>query len=113
MNSMKIKNLIKILPILIIMLLFISLTSCNNYKMVEKIQIKDDQVINVEAGDFNYEGIKVIITYTDGKTSEIDLTEDMIPDAEKLNFYKMGEHEISVVYKDKYVAKGEGLENDK
>ena len=105
MNSMKIKNLIKILPILIIMLLFISLTSCNNYKMVEKIQIKDDQVINVEAGDFNYEGIKVIITYTDGKTSEIDLTEDMIPDAEKLNFYKMGEHEISVVYKDKYVAK--------
>lgn len=99
---MKIKKTKSIFIIFIFIFLSLAFSSCGKYKVVEKIQMKNSETIQVEAGNFNYEGIKVEVCYASGEIKEIDLTEDMIPDIDKLNFYKMGEHEINVVYINKF-----------
>ena len=91
------KKIIYILSTFIIMFMIL-LTSCNSISNIKEIRMKDSSVIEITAGDFSYEGKKVLLVYRDGKEVEIDLKEEMIPEAERLNFYKMGEHDVKVVY---------------
>lgn len=81
------------------------LCACSRVVVINGIRMMDDGVIEMAIGDFSYEGKKVIIEYAGGETREIDLTEDMIPEAERLKFFKMGEQEVNVVYGGRYVTK--------
>ena len=101
---MKVKKYAKLFIIVFLFLIFLSLTGCSKSSKIKKIKMKDNEVIQIESGDFLYEGIKVIVVYEDESEEEIDLTPDMIPDVEKLNFYKMGEHEVKVVLNNRYLT---------
>ena len=90
-----------ILFVLISCLLFFC-TACKKYVVIDRIEMVDDKTIEFEAGEYSFEGIKINIFYGNGEIKESDLTADMIPDVEKLKFYKIGEHEVKVVYKNRY-----------
>lgn len=100
---MKNRN-IKILIFLLVVLSITLLCGCGNFVVIEGIRMKDTEAIEITIGDFSYEGKKIIDEYADGTDREIDLTEDMIPAAERLKFYKIGEQEIKVIYNDRYVT---------
>ncbi len=78
--------------------------SCNKVVIINGIRMKDGGVIETAIGDFSYEGKKVVVEYAGGETNEVDLTEDMIPEVERLKFFKMGEHDVKVVYNGTYVT---------
>lgn len=101
---MKSKKYIPIITAIIALFASIFLASCTGYRSISGIEIKNKETIEVVSGDFDYEDIKVIITYSAGDTREITLTEDMIPDTDKLNFFKLGEHEIRVIYNETYLT---------
>ena len=101
---MKSKKYIPIITAIFALFISVFLASCTGYKSISGIEMKNKETIEVVSGDFDYEDIKVIITYSAGDTREITLTEDMIPDSDKLNFFKLGEHEIRVVYNERYLT---------
>lgn len=96
------KHYLKIFLVAIAFLFLVNSSGCSKYVIISKIEMKNQEIIEIKAGDFSYEGKTVVIFYGDGTTKEIDLTEELIPEVEKLKFYKMGEHEVEVVYYDRY-----------
>lgn len=101
---MKPKHYIPIITIICALFISVFLASCTGYRSISGIEMKNKETINVVSGNFIYEDVKVIVKYSAGDTREVTLTEDMIPDSDKLNFYKIGEHEIRVVYNDRYLT---------
>ena len=89
------------LSITLIFLMLFVLTSCFFARDVKEIRMKDDSVIEMTVGDFSYEGKKVILVGQNGSETEIDLQEAMIPEVERLKFYKIGEHDVNVYYTSK------------
>ena len=89
--------ILKILSTLSVIFIFF-LTGCGGRGSVERIEMNNKDVIEIKSGDFSYDGIKVLVIYSSGQVNEINLTENMIPDEEKLYFYKMGEHDVKVQY---------------
>ena len=69
------------------------LCSCSSVAAINGIHMKDDEVIEITVGDFSYEGKKIVVEYAGGKTREVELSEDMIPEAEKLKFLKGDNYE--------------------
>lgn len=81
-----------------------SAISCSRDNQISGIKMASEETINVPYGNFNYDGVKVTVTFVNGNTTDINLTEDMIPQTEKLKFFKMGEQEVQVVYRDRYTT---------
>ncbi|MGN0822732.1 MAG: MBG domain-containing protein [Candidatus Gallimonas sp.] len=52
----------------------------------------------IAPGEFPYGEYKLLVTRGSGKTEEIALTEEMIPEEERLKFYREGEQTVAVVY---------------
>ena len=100
---MKIRGL-KIIIFLLALLSAALFCGCSNFVVINGIRMKDTEVIEIAIGDFSYEGKKIVVEYAGGETREADLTEDMIPEAEKLKFYKVGEHDVKVVYNERYTT---------
>ena len=75
---------------------------CSSNTAIAGIHMSSDEVVSVPYGNFSYEGINVTVEYVNGNTTEIPLTEEMIPEYERLKFYKMGEQDVSVVFRNKY-----------
>jgi|GEM_PF-1816725 len=101
---MKSKNLIFLIVGIVLLTIYLAY-GCAKVVVIEGIRMKESSVEEIAVGDFSYEGKKVVIDYKGGTSREIDLSEDMIPQAEKVKFYKIGEHEIKVVYNGRYVTK--------
>ncbi len=80
------------------------LCGCDRLVSIRGIRMKEEDAGEIAVGDFSYEGRKVVVEYNGGESREIDLTEEMIPPAERLKFYKVGEQQIKVVYLDRYVT---------
>ncbi len=78
------------------------LVSCKNVSAIQSIEIKDGEEIVVPMGEFSYEGRSLVINYANGTQEEVALTEDMIPEIERLKFFKYGEQEVKVVYDGRY-----------
>ncbi len=98
---MKPKHYISILIAIIAIFLAIFLSGCTG-KTVSGIRMKNEDIVEVKSGNIDLDNISVIVIYSNGETKEIALTEDMIPEAEKLNFYKMGEHDVKVTYGNRF-----------
>ncbi len=99
---MKPKHYIPVITAIFALFVSFLLTGCSGYRSISGIEMKNKETINIVSGDFVYDDIKVIVFYADGDTREVTLTKDMIPDTDKLNFFKLGEHEIRVIYNDSY-----------
>ncbi len=97
----------KIIRILIFLLALFStaiICGCANFVVIDGIRMKDSETIDIAIGDFSYEGKKIIVEYSGGNSREVDITEDMIPVADRLKFYKVGLHEIRVIYNERYAT---------
>ena len=75
---------------------------CTSGGSVKSINIaNNDEAITVQLGQFNYDDYVVVVNYSNGKTEEISLTEDMVDTYEKLKFYQVGEQTIKITYKNR------------
>ena len=77
-------------------------TGCNKYVVIDKIEMVEDRTFEFEAGDYSFNGIKINVFYGNGDVKETELTDEMVPDVEKLKFYKIGEHEVNIIYNKRY-----------
>ena len=98
---MKPKHYIPVITAIIALAISLFLSSCGRFGSVTAIKMENEEVIEVKAGEFSYDGINVVLIYANGNTKLVSLTESMIPEADKLNFFKMGEHDIHVNYTSK------------
>ena len=101
---MKKKTLFKVLILFALTLVSALIIGCSRYVVIEGITMKDTETIEITLGDFSYEDKKIIVHLKGGEEREIALTEDMIPVAERLKFYKIGEQEVKVVYNNRYAT---------
>lgn len=97
---MRIKKLgITIISICCGMLLF---AACKEDRAVESISLNDysaETPLEISMGALSYKDYTVTITYDDGETEEVTLTEEMISETDKLKFYQEGESEITITHK--------------
>ena len=83
----------------LLFVLMLVLCSCFGSNNLKEIRLKDNSIIEISQGDFSYEDKKLILIYKNNQEEEIDLKEDMIPEVERLKFFKIGEHEVKIVYR--------------
>ena len=88
-----------------VFILFSSLffvAGCSQSLAIEGIHIENKEVIDVPYGNFSYEGINVVVDFKNGTNKAIPLEEEMISPVERTKFFKMGNQEVEVVFRDKY-----------
>ncbi|MBP5407872.1 MAG: hypothetical protein J6Y42_01870 [Bacilli bacterium] len=88
----------KVLLLFLFVIGFIIFTGCHKYVAISGIELVNKDVMEIKAGEYSFEGMKLNVIYADGEVKEIELTESMIPNVELLKFYKLGEHDVEVVY---------------
>lgn len=71
---------------------------CSFGNPVKSIGFLNENEIVIEIGKFDYNDYKILVTYTNGKTEELTLTEDMISTYEKLKFYQEGQQTVNIEY---------------
>lgn len=77
------------------------LAGCAEERFATGITLKDyssEAPLEFSIGKFPYSDYTVTITYTDGTTEEVTLTEDMVSETDKLKFYQEGRHTVTVAY---------------
>lgn len=80
------------------------LVGCSNDAKVSSIALKDhtlDTVIEMAAGNFDYDSYKLVVSYDDGRKEEIKLSEQMIAEEDLFKFYQVGDHEIDILHSGK------------
>ena len=78
------------------------LASCDSAPTISGISMVNEERVQVPFGNFSYDGVKVNVNYENGDKTEINLTEDMISLSERLKFYKMGEQDVEVNFRERY-----------
>lgn len=76
--------------------------ACKEDRVAQRIDLKGysaETPLEVYIGKFSY-NYTVTVTYSNGDTEEIPLTEDMLSETDKLKFYQEGESEIMITYED-------------
>ena len=89
------------LTILLICCSLLVFAGCKQNRVVERISLKGystSSPLEIGIGKFSYSGRTVLVTYNNGETEEVPLTEVMISETDKLKFYQDGKHEISITY---------------
>ncbi len=76
--------------------------ACSRSKTISGIHMSNEERVDVPFGNFSYEGVKVTVDYVGGDHTEINLEENMIPEIERLKFYKIGEQDVKVTFRDKF-----------
>jgi hypothetical protein len=77
-------------------------TSCAAGADIVGIHMSSSERIHCDYGSFDYKGIKVSVDFRDGGSTEIALTEEMISEVERLKFFKIGEWDVEVVYRQRF-----------
>lgn len=73
---------------------------CSANSSIKSISFSDTgEAVVIELGKFNYDDYKININYSNGKSEEMTLTEDMISLNDKLKFYQVGDQTITITYK--------------
>ena len=88
-----------------LIMLFSSLffvAGCNQSQAIEGIHMESKEVIDVTYGNFSYEGINVIVDFKNGTNKAIPLEEEMISPVERTKFFKMGNQDVEVVFRNRY-----------
>ena len=61
-----------------------------------------EEVIDVPYGNFSYEGINIVVDFKNGSNKAIPLEEEMISPVERTKFFKMGNQNVEVMFRNKY-----------
>ena len=86
---------------LIITLALLILVGCKKEDVISHVALKDNDqntAIELAVGEFDCSAYTLVVTYESGNTEEIPVTEDMIPDTDKVKLYQIGDHDITVSY---------------
>ena len=75
---------------------------CANSTEIKGIHMVNAETLTVNYGNFSFEGIAVVVEFADGSSKEIPLDESMVSEVERLKFYKMGNQEVEVVFRNKF-----------
>ena len=73
--------------------------ACSGSSSLTGIEMSNKEEMDVPFGNFSYDGVKVTLLYENGSNKEVDLEESMIPEIERLKFFKIGKQEVKVVYR--------------
>ena len=90
------------LTIILICCSVLFFAACKEERLVQSISLNgysSETPLGLTMGNFTYKEYTVTITYSDGETEELALTEDMISETDKLKFYQEGRNSITVAYK--------------
>ena len=88
--------------ILFICLGALCLTACEVESVAQSITLNGysaESPLELSIGKFPYADYTVSVTYDNGVTEELPLSEDMISETDKLRFYQAGKSEIAIQYK--------------
>ena len=77
-------------------------SSCTASNQIVGIHMSSEETVKVPYGNFSPDGISVTVDYRDGGSNEIPLTNEMISETEHLKFFKVGEQDVEVVYRNRY-----------
>lgn len=77
-------------------------SSCTASNQIVGIHMSSEETVKVPYGNFSPDGINVTVDYRDGGSNEIPLTNEMISETEHLKFFKVGEQNVEVVYRNRY-----------
>lgn len=75
--------------------------ACKQARVAQSISLNGysaEEPLEICMGKFSYSGYTVSIVYDDGETEELPLTEDMIPETDKLKFFQEGKSSITITY---------------
>ena len=90
------------ITIILICCSLLLLTACKEEETVKSIILNEysaETPLELKVGMFSYGNYTVTVTYDNGKTEEIPLTEEMISETDQLKFYQEGTSEITITYK--------------
>lgn len=76
--------------------------ACKEDRVAQSISLNGysaESPLEWQIGGFSCSGYTVTVTYDNGETEEVALTEDMISETDKLKFYQDGASEITIAYK--------------
>ncbi|MBO5737661.1 MAG: bacterial Ig-like domain-containing protein [Clostridia bacterium] len=76
--------------------------ACKEDRAAQSIALNDysaETPLEVSMGGFSYSNYTVTITYDNGETEAITLTEEMISETDKLKFYQEGKNDITITHK--------------
>ena len=96
------KSLVVLLLLVILLCAILLLVGCKNISAIQSIEVKGAEELVVPVGEFSYEDKTLVINYANGTSEETPLTEDMVPEKERLKFFKYGDQEVKVVYNGRY-----------
>ncbi|MCQ2398923.1 MAG: hypothetical protein MJ072_00260, partial [Clostridia bacterium] len=94
---MKGKN-IRLFLILIAVCLCSLLACCAKGKFVQSVEFTDGQTVVTYEGGFEFSKYTLTVTYTDGTTREVPITEEMISPVEQTKLYRAGTWQVEVDY---------------
>lgn len=91
-----------------IFVLFVSvllfLTGCDGANAIVSIQVQDqseEKPFTFVVGEFAFENLNLVVSYENGETKLVAITEEMISQDDLIKLYKLGKHEIEVTYEKK------------
>lgn len=90
------------LTIILICFGMLFFVACKEERFVKSISLNEystETPLECAMGKFSYNDYTVLITYENGETEELSLTEDMISETDKLKFYQEGRNRITLSYK--------------
>lgn len=77
------------------------LVGCKGANPITNITVleqSEENPLTFVVGEFSYEEIEVKVSYENGETKVVGLTEEMINPDDLIKLYKLGENEIEVIY---------------
>ena len=98
------KFLITLILIVCGMLFFVA---CKSNRVVQEIALNDysaETPLEIKVGKFSYSEYSLTVTYDNGESEIVPLTEEMISETDKLKFYQEGKSEITITYEDVSVS---------
>ena len=93
----KLTIFLALFPLMVVLMQL--LCGCSKTNVIKEIRLKDNSIIEISQGDFSYADKKLVVIYDDYSVEEIDLEESMIPENERLKFFKFGEQDVMIFYK--------------
>ena len=89
------------LTIILICCTALFFVACQEERLATSISLNEytaENPLEFTMGNFAYDNYTVTLTYDDGETEELALTEEMISETDKLKFYQEGKNTITISY---------------
>jgi hypothetical protein len=94
------KNILKYISIVFFGILLF-LTGCDGANPIVSIQIEnhtEEEPIYFVVGEFSFDNLNLVVSYENGETKVVSITEEILNQDDIIKLYKLGKNEIEVIY---------------